>query len=106
MKSELSILHARSIYHILLLNLTHSILNQHHNLSKRLIMSLRLAPHEQNASLKKILVTYGHVYSRRVVLDGRLYHTEGHRVKGIIEEQGMLVTTESRFSILLTRPTT
>jgi len=53
--------------------------------------------------LKKVFVTYGHVYPRRVVLGGHLYHTEGHRVKVSAEEQGKLVAAESPFSISLTR---
>jgi hypothetical protein len=62
---------------------------------------LHLAPDQQSAALKKVLMIYGHVYSRRVVLGGHLYHTEGHRVRGSADEEGKLIAAESRFSMSL-----
>ncbi|UJR14387.1 hypothetical protein I4U23_001384 [Adineta vaga] len=58
---------------------------------------------EQISALKKIFAIYGHVYPRRIILGGHLYHTEGHRIKGTSEEQGKLIAAETRFSISLTR---
>jgi hypothetical protein len=62
---------------------------------------LHLAPDQQSAALKKVLMIYGHVYSRRVVLGGHLYHTEGHRVRGSADEEEKLIAAESRFSMTL-----
>jgi hypothetical protein len=63
---------------------------------------LQLPSDQQSMALKKVLITYGHVYPRRVVLGGHLYHTEGHRVKGSTDEEGKLIAAESRFSASLT----
>ena len=58
---------------------------------------LRFTPEQQLVELNKVLSTYGHVYPRRVVLGGHLYHTEGHRVSGTVEEQKKLITAETHF---------
>ncbi len=62
---------------------------------------LQLVSDQQSIELKKVLITYGHIYPQRVVLGGHLYHTEGHRVKGSADEQGKLIAAESRFSLSL-----
>ena len=48
-------------------------------------------------ALEEVLATYGHVYPRRVVLGGHLFHTETHQSTGLLDEYEMRANVEARF---------
>jgi hypothetical protein len=51
------------------------------------------------SELAKVLSTYGHVYPRRVILGGHLFHTQEHCIKSNIEEEKIRKDIEARFKI-------
>jgi hypothetical protein len=56
------------------------------------------SPDAQIIKLKKVLSTYGHVYPRKVVLGGHLYHTEIHNTKEKAEEAKERISTKISLS--------
>ena len=51
------------------------------------------------AKLKDVLAVYGHMYPRRIVLGGHLFHSEEHRITESIEESRIEGDVEARFRI-------